>query len=259
MVKINFFKMNSTSFSKILAIFIMVFVVLNSYGQGGIITYNKKYYWANIASKMPYISAEERDRIRLTWGSDDSDYKGTDYLLTFNTDGSVYKIKEKEENYGYSWGEDEDIFIRNFETRTTSDQRELLGKLYLIEEEIPRFKWKILNELKEVAGYVCMKAETRDTVYDIVITAWFTDKIQFSGGPEGFGGLPGAILELNYNNDDMFIVASKVELSDDQTKLPLPKKLKGKKLTYQEYNSKKKKHITLSIAGRRNPYWELRY
>ncbi|MBK6365453.1 MAG: hypothetical protein IPF52_19035 [Saprospiraceae bacterium] len=87
--------MNSTSFSKILAIFIMVFVVLNSYGQGGIITYNKKYYWANIASKMPYISAEERDRIRLTWGSDDSDYKGTDYVLTFNTGGSVYKIKEK--------------------------------------------------------------------------------------------------------------------------------------------------------------------
>ncbi|MBK8854888.1 MAG: GLPGLI family protein [Saprospiraceae bacterium] len=236
--------MNSTSCRKILAIFIMVFVVLNSYGQGGIITYNKKYYWVNIASKMPFLSVEERDRIRLTWGTDEN-YKGEEYLLTFNNAGSVYKIKEKEENYGYSWGEDEDVFIRNFETRTTNDRRELLGKLYLIEEEIPRFKWKILNELKEVAGYVCMKAETRDTVYDIVITAWFTDKIQLSGGPEGFGGLPGAILELSYNNDDIHIVASKVELKDEAIKLPIPKKLKGKKLSYQEYNSKKKKHITL--------------
>ncbi|MBK8547748.1 MAG: GLPGLI family protein [Saprospiraceae bacterium] len=250
--------MNSTSCRKILAIFIMVFVVLNSYGQGGIITYNKKYYWVNIASKMPFLSVEERDRIRLTWGTDEN-YKGEEYLLTFNNAGSVYSMKEKEENYGYSWGEDEDVFIRNFETRTTNDRRELLGKLYLIEEEIPRFKWKILNELKEVAGYVCMKAETRDTVYDIVITAWFTDKIQLSGGPEGFGGLPGAILELNYNNDDIHIVASKVEFKDEAIKLPIPKKLKGKKLSYQEYNSKKKKHITLSIAGRRNPYWDIRY
>ena len=112
MVKINFFKMNSTSFSKILAIFIMVFVVLNSYGQGGIITYNKKYYWANIASKMPYISAEERDRIRLTWGTD-ANYKGEEYLLTFNNAGSVYSMKENEATYGNSWREDEEVFIRN--------------------------------------------------------------------------------------------------------------------------------------------------
>jgi GLPGLI family protein len=259
MTKYNFLSMKPIICRSIRVWAILCIVVLKSYGQSGIITYNKKYYWANIAAKMPFLSVEEKDRILLTWGSDDGDYKGQDYQLAFNNTGSVYRMKEKEENYGYSWGEDEDVFIRNFENRTTSDQRELLGKLYLIEEEIPKIKWKILNELKEVAGYVCMKAETRDTVYDIVITAWFTDKIKCSGGPEGFGGLPGTILELIYNTDDMHIIATKTELSEEQIKLPLPKKVKGKKVTYQEYNSKKKKHITLSIAGRRNPFWELRY
>jgi hypothetical protein len=34
---------------------------------------------------------------------------------------------------------------------------------------------------------------------------------------------------------------------------------KGKKILYDEYNSRKKKHIALSIAGRRNPFWDVRY
>jgi GLPGLI family protein len=226
--------------------------------QGGVITYNKKYSWANIAKKMPYLSQEEKDRITLSWGNDD-DNKGEDYVLTYNPKGSVYKAKERDENYGYSWGEDEDVFIRDFETKTTNDQRELLGKLYALQGDIPKFKWKILNELKDVAGYVCMKAETKDTVNNVIITAWFTDKLNVMSGPEGMSGLPGLILALDYNTDDIQIVATKVELKPESPALPIPKKLKGKKSDYQEYNSKKKKHITLSVAGRRNPYWDVRY
>lgn len=226
-------------------------------GQSGNITYNKKYKWVNIMSKMPFLSQEEKDRIMMSWGSMEN--KGTDYILTFNDQGSVYKIKEKDDNYGYSWTEDEDVFIRDFETRTTQDLRELLGKLYLIEGEIPRQKWKILNELKDIEGYVCMKAETMDTVNNIVITAWFTDKIKVLSGPEGMGGLPGLILALDYNNDDISIVVTKIELTEDIIPLPKPKKIKGKKLDYTEYNSKKKNHIRLSIEGRRNPYWDVRY
>jgi GLPGLI family protein len=231
---------------------------MQSHSQSGTITYNKKYNWANVASKMPYLSVEEKDRILLTWGSN-KDYKGTDFILAFTKSASVYKQKEKEENFGYSWGEDEDVLVRNFDTRTTKDVRELLGKLYIIEGDIPKYKWKILNELKDVAGYVCMKAETIDTVYNKPITAWFTDKIKVLSGPEGFGGLPGVILELNYNNDDINIIATKIELSDVDPVLPLPKKYKGKKSDYQEFNAKKKKHYTLSIEGRRNPFWDLRY
>jgi len=226
--------------------------------QSGIITYYKKYHWSNIATKMPFLSTEEKDRILLTWGESDETYKGEPYLLTFNEEGSVYKAGEKEENHGYSWGEDEDIFIRFSADRTTRDNRELLGKLWLIEDDIPRYKWKMLNEMKEVAGYLCMKAEAKDTVLDITITAWYTDKIKVVSGPEGFSGLPGLILALQYNGDDVTIEASKVELTDVD-KLPLPEKVKGKKTTYEDYNARRKKHITLSIAGKRNPFWEIRY
>ena len=59
-----------------------------------------------------------------------SENKGEDFLLTFNTEGSLYTKKETEENYGYSWGEEDDIFIRNHKTKMTRDIRILLGKKY---------------------------------------------------------------------------------------------------------------------------------
>ncbi|MBC7884213.1 MAG: GLPGLI family protein [Saprospiraceae bacterium] len=228
-----------------------------STGQGGTITYNMKYHWVNIVTKLPYLSQEEKDRIQLTWGKDDD--KGEDFLLTFNQDGSVYAKKEKEDNYGYSWGEEDDVFIRDHKTKRTKDIRLLLGKKYVIEDAIPRYKWKILNELKDIAGYVCMKAETKDTVNNIVIYAWFTDKIPVVSGPEGFSGLPGMILALDYNSDDVNIIATKVQLKDTIVTLPIPKKIKGKNILYEEYYTRKKKHIQLSVAGRRNPFWEVRY
>ena len=227
--------------------------------QSGTITFNRKYHWVNIASKIPYLSQEEKDRMKLTWGKDDEN-KGEDFLLTFNADGIVYAQIEKEDNYGYSWGQEDDIFIRDHKTKTTKDIRILLGKKYVVEDVIPKYKWKILNELKEVAGYVCMKAETKDTVNNIVIHAWFTDKIPEISGPEGFAGLPGMILALDFNDDDINIVATNVDLvSDKPVILPIPKKIKGKSIQYSEYNARKKKHIQLSVAGRRNPYWEMRY
>jgi GLPGLI family protein len=230
-----------------------------SSGQGGTITFNRKYHWVNIASKLPYLSQEERDRMKLTWGDDDDD-KGDDFLLTYNAEGSIYTSKVNDDNYGYSWGEEDDVFIRDHTTKTTRDIRILLGKKYLIEDVIPKYKWKILNELKDIAGYVCMKAETRDTISNILIHAWFTDKISVMSGPEGFSGLPGMILALDFNTDDVNIMATKVELLSDKTvALPLPKKIKGKNILYEEYNARKKKHIKLSVEGRRNPYWEVRY
>jgi GLPGLI family protein len=236
----------------------LIMITFCSFGQGTII-FNKKYHWVNIYTKMPYLSVEEKDRMTMAWGKE-TDNKGENYKLTFTKDSSTYIIMEKEDNFGYSWedGED-DLFIRDLKSKKTKDVRNLFGKNLLLEDDTPKYKWKILNELKDVAGYVCMKAETIDTVNNIPITAWFTDKLPISTGPEGFSGLPGMILALDYNTDDINIVATRVEVSTEKVRLPIPKKIKGKKMSYADYNAKKKKHIQLSITGRRNPYWEIRY
>ena len=230
---------------------------VNLVGQSGKITFNKKVSWLNIITKLPYLSQEEKDRTMLTWGKDTN--KGQDFILTYVDSMSIYLEKESDENFGYNWSDDPDIIMRNHSAKTTKDIRFLLGKKYLIEDDMPKYKWKILNELKDVAGYVCMKAETRDTVNNVVVEAWFTDKIPFRGGPEGYSGLPGMILELNMNVDDVRVVATKVEFSETSIELPVPKKMKGKATTYHDYNQKKMKHIKLSVEGKRNPYWAVPY
>lgn len=228
------------------------------YGQQGTIVFNRKENWINITSKLPYLSLEEKDRIKLTWGKNKDD-KGDDYLYTFNGKGNMYQEMEKKENYGYYWDSESDIVVRDLETKKTKDIKILLGSQYVVEDDIPRIKWKILNEIKEIAGYLCMKAETYDTVNQVVVHAWFTDKIPYFGGPEGFSGLPGMILAIEFNTDDVQIIATKVSLTEEPPVLPLPKKFKGKKVSISEFNQKKKKHIILSKEGRRNPYWDVRY
>jgi len=226
----------------------------------GEIIYNRKTNYIAIMSRLPYLTTEDIDRAKLTWGSwDDEDNKGEDYLYFFNNGKTLYTKKEKEADGNYSWSSEKFFLLRDYKKNTVQDFKETLGKKYLIEDELPKFKWKILNEIKEIEGYLCMKAETYDASKDQIIHAWFADGILFSGGPEGYAGLPGMILELNINNGDAIITASKITLTPEQVKLPLPKKMKGKKMTISEFDQLVSTYIADSIEAERNPYWRIRY
>ncbi len=223
----------------------------------GLITYNRKTDYISIMSKLPHISQEEVDRMSLTWGNWNS--KGRDYELSFKGDKSLYKLREKETTEGYSWKPDKFILTRDYKTNQKFDIIETLGKVYLIEEEIPKTKWKILNEIKEVAGYLCMKAETKNLVKGQTIHAWFADGINFMGGPEGYGGLPGTILELDINDGDAIITATEVNIEMPEVSTALPKKVKGKKIAQSDLDVIVKKYIDETIEGKKNPYWRVRY
>ena len=41
----------------------------------GIVQYERTTFWANIMSRLTYLSAEEKDRIKLTWGSSEDGNK----------------------------------------------------------------------------------------------------------------------------------------------------------------------------------------
>jgi len=223
----------------------------------GVVTYNRKTDYISIMSKLPHISQEEVDRMSLTWGNWNS--KGRDYDLSFKKNKSLYELKEQESGDGYSWKPDKFILTRDYKTNQKFDIIETLGKVYLIEEDIPKTKWKILNEIKEVAGYLCMKAETKNEVKGQTIHAWFADGINFMGGPEGYGGLPGMILELDINDGDAIITATEVKLNDGEVDTSLPKKVKGKKISQSDLDEIVKKYIDDTIEGKKNPYWRVRY
>ena len=238
-------------------IILLLTVDLSAQKSEGTITYNRKTDWISIMSKLPWVTQEDIDRRKLTWGNDKN--KGQNYDLFFKDNKSVYTYKDEESEYTYSWKEEKYVIIRDHKKNTVDDLVEIVGKQYHIEDAIPKYKWKILNEIKEVAGYICMKAETHNPTKDQNVVAWFTDAIPFFGGPEGYSGLPGTILELNINDQDAVISATKVDLTTIIEKLPVPKKLKGKKVTYEEYNKKLKGFIKDSMEGRKNPFWRVRF
>lgn len=244
---------------KYLMIILFSILICSAQGQqmNGIIEFERKTNWIDIMSKLPFMTQEEIDRNMLTWGKDDG-YRNK-YNLHISGNKTAYIMKEEVNEYGYYGGQDDFIMIRDYENKTIQDRVDLLRRTYLIEGEAPRIKWKILNEIKEVAGYLCMKAETGDPTNGGTIHAWFTDQIPVFGGPEGIYGLPGMILSLEYNGGDVMVIAKKVTLSEEPVTLPIPKKMKGKRVTLEEYYALRKKHYDQSIEGRQNPYWNMRY
>lgn len=115
------------------------------------------------------------------------------------------------------------------------------------------------TEMREIAGYLCMKAVSIDTFRNQNITAWFTSDIPVSGGPEGWYGLPGMILAIDINDGTAIIEATHVKILADDFDVPFPKKMKGTSISVAEFEKKRSKYISRKIRAERNPYWELRY
>ena len=225
--------------------------------QEGVVQYERTTFWVNIMSRLTYLSAEEKDRIKLTWGSTDEGWKQK-MTLAFNENQSLYAYGEENTEQGWSGRKETFFLTKNFASEHSTDYIDMLGKTYIVDDTLHTPTWKILNQIKEVAGYICMKAETVDTVKNQKITAWFAQEIPVMAGPERYFGLPGLILELDINEGDVVITASKVEFKKLTNEFNL-KKIKGKKISDAEYAKIIADFIKDSIKGERNPYWGLRY
>lgn len=237
----------------------LTFTLGNAQQVQGTIKYERQVNWGNILTKMPWMDKIDKVRRKSRSGKRRGN-NGAPYMLYFNPENTLYLPLESGPNdWGYSSRVETYIASRDYTKGSTYDQEELLGKKYVIEGEIPSYKWKIKNEIKEIAGYLCMKAETYDPVKEITVAAWFTDQIPASEGPEGYGGLPGMILGLEYNTDDVIIEAKSVTLSEEPVELPFPKKVKGKKISREEFDKKKQASIKKILDRESNPYWNVRY
>ena len=226
----------------------------------GVVTYVRKEHWLKITSRMTFLSQEQKDRMAQTWKNFEENNKGIKMKLMFSPNESLYTYNSDEpEEGGYSWRKSEFHLYRNFEKDKKTDIIEMLGKTYIIDDSLHAPVWKIGNQIKDVAGYICMKAETEDPVKKQKITAWFAQDIPVSAGPERVNGLPGLILELNVNDGDVVIEAVNVTfrpLTPDDLKLP---KLKGKKINDAAYDTLIQQYIAEQMTAHQNPYWEIRY
>ena len=231
----------------------------NKPANQGIIRYERSMDFSKLVQQLSYMSKEEKDRAAMTsgrWG------KWVEiYDLIFTPAYSYYTETSKELAQSGRLYSDRKILYaiyRDFDHQRIQEWHEMLDKNYHLEDVMLKPKWKILNEIKEIQSFLCMKAETYDSIKQQKIVAWFTDAIPVSAGPEQSFGLPGMILELDVNDGTKIVTATEVNLSGESGLPTFPKK-KFKKINLQKYNLLIADFISSSIKGQRNPYWQLRY
>ncbi len=116
----------------------------------------------------------------------------------------------------------ENLFLKN---------SNILGKKYLISDQIPKIKWVITKEQKKIGKFTCTKATTIH--FESEITAWFTDEIALSNGPDEYGNLPGMILELETYNKTISATKILTKAVDPTLQFERPKQ--GEKISVADY------------------------
>jgi len=226
----------------------------------GTIRYLRTQNWAKMMASVDYISKNQRDRMMYMWGTR-SEWK-TYTHLHFNATESKYENSEEEAEPGNEgWSDRKETFFmkRNFKDYTLYDGITLLGKTYLIHDSIVPPAWKIMNDMKEVAGHICMNASLNDTLRKQNTIVWFALDMPVSAGPDRFIGLPGIILEVDINNGALVMTADKIDLTPLTTELETPAKIKGKKITMAEYNNLLEKQIKERKAAEEPWFWGISY
>jgi GLPGLI family protein len=251
--------LNSKTMKRIvilLGVIVSVFAIQTVFGQEtGVITYETKQ---NLHRNLP----PEREGMKAMI----PEFRTTKNQLFFSASESIYKplIEDEEQDMTVSGGGGGMTFrmqMPNIEIYYNADDQnaltsqEFMGKQYLIIDSLTVSPWKFGTETKTILGYECRQAyytskeqmttmrmtgsgpptpETREVTREI--TAWYTDKIRPSLGPDRYYTLPGTILAIDVNNGERVTVATKVDLRAlKKNELKVPDK--GDKVTQKQFRA----------------------
>lgn len=246
---------------KNIIIFISSFLIsLASHAQQeGMVRFTRTTYWTKLNESLPYMSKQEKEKQSYVFGGlfEEKEFM----LLYFDEKGSYYTNSDEKsaESEGYDGRKKLFGIKRDFEKNTLNEFFEMSGKTYIVEDSLKQLNWKILNDIKDVAGHICMKAMIQDTIKNQRIIVWFAQDIPINAGPERLYGLPGLILEMNIKDGAVIVEATKIELPKITNQMDLPKKLKGKKMNELAFQDMLRKFIQEKIKEERNPFWNIRY
>jgi GLPGLI family protein len=251
-----------------LAITIMLVAISSSFAQ---VKEGKLIFERKINMYRMITDPEMRARI--------PEFRTEKFELLFNEQASMFKTIPEEEapdpfaNSGGGGGERGGRFnFRMPETATYTDipnqmqyeARSLFEKDFLIVDSLKPNKWKLSDETKTIAKFVCKKATTMITPQqmnmrfggggrnrnnpdtaapvkpkEVELVVWYTESIPVSVGPDAYAGLPGAILEVDSDNGGNVITASEFTAKYAAKELKQP--TKGDKMNRAQFAESMKK------------------
>jgi GLPGLI family protein len=145
--------------------------------------------------------------------------------LEMESEDGSFKIKMMRDDV-------EDILYKNLKEKKTIHQKGLMGKTFVVSDDLNKNKWKITNEKIKYLDYECQKAVIEED--DKFVVAWFTSQIPAQIGPGKYHGLPGAILMISVDDGKREIKALSIDMNEvDPNLLKAPND--GKKVTEAEY------------------------
>lgn len=166
-------------------------------------------------------------------------------LLCYSPQASLYKDvpKEKETENSVSSGNGihikmdfdspSEIVYKDLINNETIEQKEFMGRQFLIIGDMKEIKWKMTGRQKRILEFPAQEAVTiqdKDT-----ITAWFSPAIPVKSGPSSLGNLPGMILEVYIGS--MLELKATAILHNEADKNQLVKPKGGKKMTRKEFEA----------------------
>jgi len=182
-------------------------------------------------------------------------------MLYFTENETMYKsydASEEDETVHEAGGEDSGVqikmviagadnqYYRNLKSEEEVQLEDFMGKKFLIKGKYDAPKWKMTGKQKQVGKYICQQAVSGDG--ENKTEAWFTPQIPVSIGPSGYGGLPGAILEVVTRNGDFTISAVDIKFEGVPANI-IVVPTKGKKVTQEEFEKIRDEKLKEMGAG----------
>lgn len=177
------------------------------------------------------IIYERRTNLKKTVGdnprakqfiTEENKIRKENFELTFNETSSVFEFIEnddEEEGGMMKYLTQRNKVYQNLEDNEFFMIMNSWGQPMHLKDSLSARKWKITENKRKFAGHMCRKAiwEMNDSTR---IYAWFSPNIVPSVGPEGFYGLPGAILGLATENGAIVYFATEIkEVAVDTAKM----------------------------------------
>ncbi|WP_066222284.1 GLPGLI family protein [Formosa haliotis] len=168
-----------------------------------------------------------------------------EYQLAFNGNGALFK-KEKtlttEQNpiitaYAEGFAQYSGQVYFNSKNKTITQQKEISGTTFLVQQQ--PIEWKLSKDTLKIDRYTCYKATATKTLETVEgpqktqITAWYSPELPLSYGPDGYGQLPGLILQLEHNGVISTLKRLKFEANNPVTIDP---PTKGKSISETDFN-----------------------
>lgn len=215
-------------------IFLMLLLATGAYAQNvrfvtqGTIVYEKK---VNIYALMKeeikkYPNDTYYVRMFEEYQKTQPQFKVLKSTLNFNKSNTLL-TPEDESTAQSTWNnftiaKQPNTIYTNVDNHTSITQKKVFEETYLVKDTTRKINWKITDEIRNIAGYDCRRANAliMDSIY---VVAFYADEIPVSGGPETFTGLPGMILgvALPYEHVTWFATSvSDQSVTEDKLKAP---------------------------------------